>query len=208
MPDSERLGTHYFPIQVGQFHIYEVEETNYYLIGPETENYQLRVEAVDSVMLSSGEVQYTIHRSRRLDENSEWKLDSIWNTSVSLNKVVANENNVSFVKLVFPIDEGSEWDANVFNSRSAEYYRYADQRSDTTLADQSYTQTIRVIHSDEGFDSVGRDDRFEVYAPHAGLIYKEMHVWAYFQEDGQVDPNKIVSGRDLKQVLISYGQRD
>jgi hypothetical protein len=207
-PDTERLGAHYFPMSVGQFHIYEVEETNYFLIGPETENYQLMIEVVDSAVYSLGEIDYTIHRSKRMDENSEWKLDSVWNTSVSLKRVITNENNVSRVKLVFPIKEGVEWDANVYNSRSPEYFRYADHRSDTTLLEQAYTHTVRVILSDEGFDSVGRDDRFEIYAPQIGLIFKEEHVWFYFQEGGEVDPDKIVSGRDLKQVLIAYGQRD
>lgn len=205
--DLDRLGSAYFPMSVGEYRIYEVEETNYYLVGSETASYQLIEEVVDSTIVSSIEVKYKLHRSKRANDTEEWKLDSVWNTSVNATRILAEENNVAFIKLVFPVQNGEEWDANIYNSRSSEYYRYADALLDTTVAEQVYTSCLKVIQSDLGQDLIGRDDRYEVFAEDIGLIIKKSVVWEFCQEDCSSE-DQIVAGRELEQILISYGKNE
>lgn len=204
---SDRLGLAYFPMEVGEYRIYEVEETNYYLVGPQSSSYQLLEEVVDSTLISTSEVKYKLHRSKRANDTEEWELDSIWSTTLSNIRILSNENNVAFVKLVFPVINGLEWDANIYNNESSEYYRYASTLLDTTVLDQSYSAALKVIQSDQGQDIIGRDDRFEVYAQDIGLIIKKSIVWEFCQEDCSSE-NQIVAGRELEQVLISYGKNE
>ncbi|UXP31586.1 hypothetical protein N6H18_14635 [Reichenbachiella agarivorans] len=206
--DTDRLGANYFPMEMGQYRIYDVHEINYYLIGPEESNYQLKEEVVDSTLLSHNKIEYKLHRSVRADDTQTWKLDSVWTTQVGSSTIVANENNVSYVKLVFPIENNLVWDANVYNTRGAEYYQYAAQKMDTTLFDTLYVDAVKVIQSDLGYYTVGRDDRYELFAADIGMILKYSIVWEYFQEDGTVDANKIVGGRDLVMTMIEYGKTE
>ncbi|SHK45654.1 hypothetical protein SAMN04488028_10566 [Reichenbachiella agariperforans] len=206
--DFSRLGVQYFPMEVGAYRIYDVHDTNYYLIGPEEENYQLKEEVVDSTIISDTEVRYQLHRSKRADETAVWKLDSVWTTSINTTRVVAVENNVSFVKLVFPIEENLSWDGNSYNNRQSEFYQYGESQIDTVLAEQAFTNVVQVIQSNQGIDPlIGRDDRLEYYAPEVGLIIKYHAKWAYDQEDGIVNTDKIVAGRQLEQTLITYGKK-
>ncbi|PIB35263.1 hypothetical protein BFP72_07560 [Reichenbachiella sp. 5M10] len=193
-------------MEVGLYRIYDVHDINYYLIDPVEEFYQLKEEIVDSTILSNGSIDYKLYRSKRTNASATWKLDSIWTTEVSTSRIVADENNRSLVKMVFPIQNDSSWDANVYNNLASEYYRYDTDRLDTTLFDQDYMEAVRIIQSDLGQITVGRDDRYEIYAPYIGLIVKSYIVWEYFQENGEIDPSKIVGGRELTQTLIEYGK--
>ncbi|MGL1885202.1 MAG: hypothetical protein OCD76_01710 [Reichenbachiella sp.] len=204
--DIARLGVNYFPLSVGQFRQYDVIETRYYLIGPEKEQYQIREDVVDSTLISNTHITYKIDRYKRADESDTWSLDSVWTANVNTQRAVLTENNIDFIKLVFPILTGNSWDANTYNSDVGEFYRYEDVLMDTLIADIDYFDAIKVIQSDLGDDGLGRDDRYEIYAPNTGLIYKNSIIWEYCQgEDCSVD-KQIVGGRELEMVLIEYGE--
>jgi len=203
--DLTRLGLDYYPAKVNTYRIYDVNETNHFLIGPEEEVYQLKEVFVDSTLISSNEVSYTINRYVRATEDDDWELDSIWTNSVNTQRVIVTENNVDLVKLVFPIITETSWEANLYNSNPSNYYRYNDQFMDTTIFDVNYTETIKVIQSDLGDDGLGRDDRIEVYAPNVGLVYKNSIIQEFCQLDCSSD-KQIVGGRELEMSLVEYGE--
>ncbi len=204
-PDPTRLGHDYFPMKVGSYRIYDMDETNYALIGPEHRVYQLRERVMDSTIVSSDEIRYTLHRETREDSTQAWSLDSVWTARVDIHRAIVTENNVAFVKLVFPIENELEWDGNAYNARSIELYNFLNSPADTTLYDELYSELWTVVQRDDGENFLGRDDRYEIYARNVGLIVKSVHVWEYCQQDCSSE-NQIVAGRDLTQVLIEYGE--
>lgn len=203
----ERIGMHYFPMEVGSFRIYQIQETRYTLIGSEFNEFQLREQIVDSTLLIDGQVQYEVRRERRQDENSTWEIDSVWTARVSTNRAILIENNVPLVKLVFPIENQLTWDGNAYNTREFDEYRYDRTLADTVLHDQSYENLWTVVQSDFGTDILGRNDRYEVYAPNVGLIIKKSIIWNFCQSDCSSE-NQIVAGRELLQSIISYGKEE
>lgn len=205
--DDSRIGRSYYPIQVGSYWEYEVHEVNYYLVGPEESFYQQREVIRDSIETGPGEYFYTVDIYRRESEEELWSLDSVWTTSVNSIRVVENQNNEGVIKLTFPVVLNQEWDANSYNIMQPDIFKYADNYMDTTLFDSVYVDVIRVIQSDFGEDGLGRDDRYELYAPNVGLIYKNSIVWEYCQQDCS-SIKQIVGGRDLEKVLKSYGLED
>lgn len=205
--DISRLGLDYYPARVNTYRIYQVNEVNHFLIGPNEESYQLKEVFVDSTLLSTTEVSYTINRYRRASEDNQWQLDSIWTSNVNTQRITVTENNVTFVKLIFPIMTNTSWEANLYNSRQSNFYRYDEQFMDTTIFEVDYTETIKVIQSDLGDDGLGRDDRIEVYAPEIGLIYKNSLVLEYCQTDCTSE-QQVVAGRELEMSLVSYGEME
>ena len=205
-PDLTRLGHDYFPMKVGMFRVYDMDETTHRILGPERRRFQMRETVVDSIVLSGSEVRYTLHRETRSDDEGVWSLDSVWTARVSTQRAIVTENNVQFIKMVFPIENELEWDANAYNSRNFEYYRYDNTTRDTTFFENQYDDLWRVYHGpnlEENF--LGWNSRSEIYARNVGLIHKSVHIWNYCQQ-GCSSEKQIVAGRDLTQVLIEYGE--
>lgn len=203
--DTDRLGLHYFPLEVGNYRIYDVEETNYTVLETVTTNYELKESVSDSNYNAGGNLQYIIHRSTRLDETESWKLDSIWTAQKTTNIAVLTENNVPFVKLSFPIEHELEWDGNGLNTLASEVYIYNTELPDTTLSEMLYQNIVKVIQSERGEDFLGFEMKSETFAPNVGMIIKESSVLKYCQTECETE-KEIQSGRDIVMTLKTYGK--
>lgn len=203
--DTDRLGLHYFPLEVGNYRIYDVVETKYTVLETTTSNYELKESVADSIYNSGGNLQYIIHRSTRANDTEAWQLDSIWTAQKSTQIAVLTENNVPFVKLSFPISHELEWDGNSQNTLASELYWYNTELPDTTLHEVLYQDVVKVVQNDSGEDFLGFDNKYEIYAPHVGMILKESVVLKYCQTDCATE-KEIQSGRDLVMTLKAYGK--
>lgn len=203
--DTDRLGLHYFPLEVGDYRIYDVQETIYSVLGVTTAYYELKESVADSNLNASNNLQYIIHRSTRFDAAESWHLDSIWTAQKTTSLAVLNENNVPFVKLSFPIEHKLEWDGNSLNSLADEIYWYNTQLPDTTILDSLYQDIVQVIQNDSGEDILGLEERSEIFAPNIGMIIKESVILKYCQTECNAE-KEIESGRELIMTLKAYGK--
>ena len=119
----EILGYDFYPIEIGQYRIYDVEEIQYKLVGFDTSFYQLRETIFDSIS-TTDQIVYLIRRDKRASESDQWESDSVWTATATTNYLAISENNVPFVKLTFPVELGKEWNGNVLNSKSEITYYY------------------------------------------------------------------------------------
>lgn len=201
------LGNDYYPIKLGAYSVYYTQDTTYLLSGPQVDNYYLRELVIDSVMSSDqSEVVYTLERSRKeMLSDDRWLIDSIWTVRVSSSRIVKTENNVPFVKLVFPIEHEKTWDGNSFNTQGTLLYEYSNVLTDTVMFDTlSYSNLWTVVQKNEPEDFLGRDFRKEVYAPQSGMILKVVSDWDY---DQSAFPDRnIINGRGFVQTLIVNGE--
>ena len=109
-PQTERVGFDFFPLQTGLFRTYEVEQVEFSVITSDTSRFQLQEVVVDSFLNAENDYSYILHRLTRADEGSEWQLDSVWTTRRTSTLAVVVENNISIIKLVFPVAADKEWD--------------------------------------------------------------------------------------------------
>ncbi|MEP2024288.1 MAG: hypothetical protein ABJH98_07545 [Reichenbachiella sp.] len=203
--DTDRIGLNYFPLEVGDYRIYDVVETNYTVLEAITDIYELKESVVDSNYNSSNNLQYIIHRSTRVDDSEIWNLDSIWTAQKSTNIAVLTENNVPFVKLSFPISHQLEWDGNGLNTLESEIYWYDTELPDTVLLEVPYQNLVKVVQNDRGEDFLGFEDKSEIFAPDVGLIIKESTLLQYCQTECETE-KEIQSGRAIKMTLKEYGK--
>lgn len=210
-PDPSRLGFDYFPLQVGTYRIYDVEEVNYTVTEEFESNYELRESVVRKEIDLSGDSIFVLHRHKRL-EGEDWVLDSIWTARHESTRAVLVENNIPFVKMVFPIQNDSIWDGNILNIRNTDWYRYDLTRADTLLNGIAYSDIVKVIQSDAGEDILGRDDRIEIYSRGIGLLIKESITLKYCNEEDEQgntrlcdDIIQVIGGRELRQTLKEHG---
>ncbi len=208
--DVTRIGQNYYPMELGAYRIYDMQDTTYQLSGPDIKAYFLMEVVADSqrVLDSFGnatdEIKYTLERYSRVNNNERWKLDSIWSSTVTRSRVVQVENGIPLIKLVFPIENNLSWDANGLNGNNQLDYKYSNRLSDTLLFETSIYKDLRtVIQKNQEEDFLGKDYREEVYAPDVGLLIKIESTWTFDQSS---ENKKIIDGRGLVQTLIEYGK--
>ena len=201
---ADELGYNYYPLRVGNYSIFEVEEIDYLITGFDTSNYQLREIIIDSIQ-SIDQTTYLLRRDIRNTAADSWESDSVWTVTRTDNFLSITENNIPFIKLTFPVRLGREWDGNSLNSRSNVTYYY--QSIQNSLIDSiSANDHIRVIIEDIEENITGVDLRSEVYAEGIGLVEKDyLTQTKCTSSDCGADLGEVIAGRSLKQTLIELG---
>ena len=215
VPD-ETLGSQYYPLAVGRYAIYDVEDIRYTVRdGIDTNRYQLRERVADSWSGAGGEIIYSLERYTRDSPENDWQLDSVWMARKSERAVVVVENNVAYTKLVFPFRDALEWNGNALNSRPE--LRYQLTTTDSTLRDEigsAWSDPMWNVQMEESRTVVQRqletlvNDSVltETYAPELGLLYKKTRILHYCADDDCIGQQQIVSGRSYRQTLLTYGE--
>lgn len=200
----------YFPLHTGIYQIYSVHERKYQL-QVETENvmYQLKTEVVDSFVNQQGGYTYTIHRSKRNTVHDSWEFQQVWSVRMNAANVVVSEENVPFVKMVFPAIVNRQWDGNAMNSLPDDDYVLAKAGNTYVLETGITTGAyIQIVQEDSVDPVLFRKLRQEFYARNIGLIQREITDLIYCSDadNCEVGQQVIDYGTIYVQTLIEYGQ--
>ncbi len=204
----------YFPLRVGNYLIYQIKETTISQTtcgkGGETlSNYQLKVLATDSVKNPTGGLTYTLHRYTRSDSTQAWTDLDTWTATVNNNQVVVNESNVLYVKFIFPLNNNTKWNGNLYNDLKQvdSIYTLTKLGQPFTLSSgKKFLNTFTVVQANNMDSIVYLDNRLEVYAPAVGLIYKST-VQLHWFTDPSCGLYEVKSGVVNYQSLLSYGHQ-
>ncbi|MEP1095773.1 MAG: hypothetical protein ABJG78_11730 [Cyclobacteriaceae bacterium] len=199
---NETLGYDYYPIVLGQYRIYDVEEIDYKLSGFDTMHYQLRETIFDS-LVSPDQTSYLIRRDKRGDVTEKWKSDSVWTATLTSNYLAISENSVPFMKLTFPVELGREWNGNSLNTKPEITYYY-QPATEAIIDSVVLDDHIRLIIEDIEPNIVSQDERSEVYARGIGLVQKHYLTLQFCTADCN-EIGEIEAGRFLSQILIEAG---
>jgi hypothetical protein len=207
-PKRTDIGLDYFPLRKGFFQIYTIEGTQYSEISdPEDFQYELQVEVIDSFPNTAGSYTYVLHRSKRADQNEAWEFMDSWSARIDDNEVVQQEGNISFLKLILPVRNGTTWNGNKYNNNDDDEYVMKMVNEPFTAGNTTYERTLMVDQENNEDPIVFRDIRKEVYAREAGLIHKEITQLHYCTNDGCLGKQEIESGITYKQQIKEYGIR-
>lgn len=208
---ADNLDARYYPLAVGRYAIYNVEDIRYTLReGVDTSRFQLRERVADAWTGAGGEIIHALERYTRSSEADEWQLDSIWTARKNERAVVVVENNVPYTKLMFPFQDALEWDGNSLNSKPALRYRLTT--TDTALRQEidpqwaNQLEQSRTVVQRQLETLVNDSIMTETYAPGIGLLYKKTRIVYYCADDDCIGQQQIVSGRSYRQTLLTYGE--
>ena len=201
------VGKDYFPLKKGLYQIYDIYEINYVLGVPETLEYELKTQVVDSFRTLEGEYKYVIYRSKRDSPTEEWTYLDTWSGEANNHEAVMSEENISYLKLIFPIAQGTEWDGNKYNIGEADDYLLEEVNTTYTFNDLNFDDCITVNLEDFVDVITAVDQRKEIYARNIGLVYKETTQLKYCTDtdEGCLGQQEVESGFIFKQSIISHG---
>lgn len=205
-PTPEALGYAYFPLETGAFVVYDVTEKQIALTGtPTTTTYQLREVVREQFEDATGQPAYRLERYRRATTTQPWRIDSVWTARQTPEQAVRTENNLPYVKLIFPVSEGQTWNGNALNGRGNDVYTLENLDRPQTVGAQRFERTVTVIQQNDS-TLVSLDRRTELYAETIGLIYRERTQFFYCNAPDCLGKGKIDFGTQVIYRINAHGK--
>ena len=222
--DDEKFGYDYYPLAVGNSWTYQLDSTVYDDLGATvfSTSSQVRETIVEEYVDEIGDTIHRIERSWRQDEDDSWEITDIWVTHKNLDRVTRTEENLKFIKFVFPALEDKRWDGNIFFDDFVEItvsgepinmfadwddYELVTVDEPESINDITYDKidTVLQTDSDTTANTLARRYAIEKYARGVGLIYKENIILDSQNADATIPwVNRAESGFILKQSLIEH----
>lgn len=197
-------GSAYFPLQTGDYWIYQVTQENYSLTSGATRLVFQLQQKIGSSFTRNGQEYFQLEESTRKSDQSDWQINAIRTVYKSLSEVVSQENNVPTLNLVFPVSATTSWNVNTYNALPDSLkLRYQNIGRPFTSGKQQFEQTISVVGPNDS-TLVDAHKYQRVYAPNVGLIYRENASLAYCQTTPEcIGKGIIVSGTREKWAFIT-----
>ncbi|WP_448520692.1 hypothetical protein [Rhodoflexus sp.] len=208
-PLNPQEGSEYFPLERGRFVSYNVRQTTFRLNQPpEIITFQLKEVVSERYITPAGDEAWRLVRYRRANGRANWEIINVWTVRKTPTFAMRTEENVPFLRLVFPVRVGLTWNGNQFNTLSRENYRITDIGTRRIFDGRSYDQTLTVLQRNDS-TLVGKDKRMEIYAPNIGLVYRSAEQVAYCQIPSCIGRAIVESGTVIEQSIFDSGiERD
>jgi hypothetical protein len=207
----------YFPIAFGKYVTYNVDSIYYYgntCIRYETKS-QLKYVIADSFTNNNNyfgypyKLTYIMNVYARPYEGALWVPISVILLNQTKNALNYKQDNVNYIKLMFPISNGFSWQGNAnapVNDQDFAFlkgwsYRYSDMHLSYNTGYLNFDNTVTVMEDNESVNYPNVDSGVnayrtfakEVYAYNVGMIYKEWTHWTYKANNKQcVDGYTVV----------------
>lgn len=186
------MGYNYFPDQVGKYVIYDVDSffydgniptlnynNTFFTAKIDTFKFQVK-EKIQSIYYDN-QNRPTIRLERyRKYYNSvtpysalPWVLTDIWaenKTPTTMEKV---EENVRYVRLIFPAKTDRFWDANIQNTEDEKKFDYQFVDQSRTIGSIQFDSVLQTVY-DAGVILIKREYRTEKYARNVGMVYRQI----------------------------------
>lgn len=219
-PDESIYGYEFFPLDVGYTWEYKVDSTlivqggSSNIVG--TSYVQERIS--DLLSEEGDKKTYRIERSYKSNLNSDWTLQDVWQVSMDKTRAIKTEENLSFIKLIFPATKGKKWDGNVFFDSNKEFtvasneiaifqdwsYKIEEVDLSRTYNEVTYPKVLFVSHTDEE-SLISKRLSEEYYAEGVGLVERKMEI--FDTQDGDTSKSwldRAQKGFQLNQTLLTF----
>jgi hypothetical protein len=211
--DPAAAGREYYPLAIGRFWEYDVEEHHWNFNRDSVVRFQLR-ERVDTVYEgATGELNYRIVRSLRTDSLAVWRDDSSAAVVLTSDLVHRTFANRPTVELMFPVMEGKSWNPNLFNASDSSSRTYTNVGQAKTLpSGRAFAKTLRVA-DEANITAVERNESESTYAWNVGKVYRRYMRLDYCNQSDanlglcMIGTGYIVRGTDRTEQLRNWGPR-
>jgi hypothetical protein len=192
----------YFPLRVTDEYIYSVETIH--IDAPinvyDTQRYYLK-EYIESTYTDNlGKPAYRMERYQRSDTTAAWNLTDVWMSQYYGNQAHKVEENIRYIKLVFPASKNLSWNGNGFNTLGTQYYSI----DSINVPWNGYDSTCLVMQQ-KSVSLIDKYWNYERYAKHIGLVEKvSIQIsQAYIIQNLPIE-QRIERGDMYRQELISF----
>lgn len=183
------FGYNYIPTDSGHYVIYKGDSTIYddffNPIKITHVSFFLKEKIQSHFIDNLGRVADRIERYIRFSESDPWQLMNVWYQVVTPTSAERVEDNLRYVKLIFPMYVGDEWYGNKFITEQIPFiepqfyfpwkYKITEKDVPYTNSFTTFDSTVTILHV---YDStaINKTYSLEKYARNVGMVYKELWV--------------------------------
>ena len=211
----------YYPMVVGNYIIYRMDSLKFVNVGSQDTviSYHAKEVVTDSIVDNLGRASYRVIRYLNdTTETSEWVPSIAYMVTPLKNSVEVTENNLRFIKLVTPVQDGISWQGNAYidtksDNSTVPYmdgwnYTYANTGLPYDVLAGTIPVTVTVNEADE-VSGLG-DGSYtqtvysaEVYGKNIGCIYKKF-LYSVYQSPNVEYPSGATIGYGLTFNMVSH----
>lgn len=185
----------YFPLAMGKQVVYEVDSIlwNDFTCKTDTHHYEMRRTIADTFRDNASRLCHTIDIEIRDSANMEWKMHRVIYVMANETRLEYQEENLRFIKLIFPVADDRAWEGNMeISTNTSEYqflqswdyiYTHAGQPYNNGIRQFGNTVTVNAIDKEENDPKIDpyayKIFAQEVYAKDVGMIYRELTYWVF-----------------------------
>jgi hypothetical protein len=194
------LTRNYLPLTFGKYVTYEVDSIYYNenLCTQYRIKSQLKYAITDTFTDRrnyANKVSYIVDVFARPYDGAPWIPQSVIILNPTGNSMNWSQDQVKYVKMMFPVTEGQTWKGNVnaplndpqFTFLTNWNYQYQNYRKSYNTGYLNFDNTVTVLENDESVNYPGVDTGVAayrvyskaVYAYNVGLVYRELTHWTY-----------------------------
>ncbi len=176
----------YYPVDSGHYIVYNVDSVTFDYNADQgtyirdTVHYQMLVSFGDTIHDLLDSVNFRLYLSTRADSNASWGTPyGTYGLRTKTNLQVV-ENDIRFIKLVFPPEQQESWNGNLYVPTTGAYttysgwnYHYTNVDTDVIINGQTYSHAAVVSEVNNNSSLISKTVRTEIYAPNVGMIYQE-----------------------------------
>ena len=184
----------YFPLRIGNYTVYRVDSI-VYDFSPgggtlrDSSSTFVKEMVADTLRDQTGLLLYQIERYERSSDTLPWQLKSIGTAARTPGQAIRTEDNLRFLKLIFPMDRRSEWDGNIWIDEGREIeiagermrpfsnWNYEVDSIDVPAGVGSFVfdSTLVVTEADDNNIIERRYSKVR-YAKHIGVVWREQWI--------------------------------
>ncbi len=220
------MGYDYFPDQVGRYIIYDVDSTYYdnFFTPAKATNYKFQIkEKIESIFYDN-QSRPTMRLERYVKyydsivpySAMSWTLRDVWMANKTTTTAERVEENVRFVRLIFPVRDNKSWDANAQNTDDTRDFSYEYVDASQGIGGNNFPKVLQTLYDDGGRILTSREHRTEKYASGVGMVYRNEIVVESQPPSGATSTQlqifyatpimqRITSGFQYTMTVNSYG---
>jgi hypothetical protein len=203
-PKSIIYGYEYFPVQPGNYVIYNVVDIFHDIVlepAHDTSRYQIKELITDLIIDEEGDTAYKIKRFIRANDTLGWTIKDIWTTKRTKTTAEVVEENQRKIKMVFAIAYNRTWNDNALNAEESNECYYENIYLPFNNGTTTFPKTVTVVCK-EFTSFVDHRVQREIYAENIGKVYS---VYKDLQIDN-FDTTNIQKGPEIYYSAIEFGQ--
>jgi hypothetical protein len=228
------FGYEFYPIDKGYYWEYKVDSVIYTDLGATVDSTTsfIREDIVEQFVDQTNDTIYRIERRFKTDASAEGYPTDEWATSVNESLVTRTEENLKYIKLVFPLDDDTSWEGNAFINENTiinvageslvlfiEWdYKVLSRNAEEIIGGITYSDVITVQNADNFNPDLPVSEQnklerrvvIEKYAKDIGLIYKRHMILdtQCLTEECETTPweEKAEKGYIMEMTLVDYGK--
>ncbi|MBI4646219.1 MAG: hypothetical protein HY738_06385 [Bacteroidia bacterium] len=200
--DTPAIDYTYFPLDTNSWLIYDVEEIqidNYDTLSHR--HYKLKESFVSTFIDNEGRITYRIERYTKENDTLPWTIKDVWAANLLPGAAHKVEENIRYIKLVFPVALHKSWNGNAYNHLDEQIYEITALNEPESIDSLDFDSVLTVTQQDDE-NLIEKKYFIEKFAKHFGLIYKEI---IKVEADSQGDPDimkRMKKGYIYRQKII------